>query len=61
MKPLNPMPAPPLSAGEERWLAAYRAMDDECRSDNLRAMEGQAKRFPRYVAPVLRLVSGGGK
>lgn len=55
------VPSPPtstLSPAEERWLAAWRTMDDEYRDQNLRLMEGQARRHPRHSQPKLRLVGG---
>ena len=61
MKPFRPQSAQALSQDEQRWLEAFRKMDDECRRDNLIAMEGQARRYPRHVKPTLRLVVGGDK
>jgi hypothetical protein len=61
MKRAPTPPARPLSQEEQRWLNAFRAMDDECRSDNLHAMEGMVKDFPRHAVPALRLVAGGAK
>jgi hypothetical protein len=52
-------PARPLNPTEQCWLNAFRAMDDYCRSQNLHAMKGMAKAFPRHVVPTLRLVTGG--
>lgn len=59
MKPINPTPAKVLGPQEQRWLAAWYAMDDDCRRDNLSAMEYMAKRNPRHTAPTLRLIAGG--
>lgn len=37
-------------------MAAFDAMDDECRHDNLVAMEWQARKYPRKSAAHLSLV-----
>lgn len=55
---LTPTSTAPLTADEQRWLAVWRAMDDEYRHRNLILMEGQARRHPRHARPVLRLVGG---
>lgn len=40
----------------ERWIAAFHAMDDDCRRDNLIAMEGLALAFPKRGRAKLSLV-----
>jgi hypothetical protein len=60
MKRVTP-PALPLSQAEQRWLDAFRKMDQQCAASNLRAMEHMAKVFPRHAVPTLRLVAGGAK
>jgi hypothetical protein len=59
MKTIDPAPTKALGPQEQRWLAAWYAMDDDCRRDNLGAMEYMAKRNPRRTKPALRLIPGG--
>lgn len=40
----------------ERWVAAFEAMDDQARRDNLRFLEGSARRNPRHKTPILKLI-----
>lgn len=42
--------------GLKRWIAAYIAMDERCRRDNLPFMERQALHYP--APPKLTLVPG---
>jgi len=61
MKRISAPPAPALSQDDQRWLDAFRRMDERRRHCNLIAMESQARLFPRVVKPTLRLVVGGAK
>lgn len=45
----------------ERWIAAFIAMDDRRKSENLGFMEDTAKTYPARPQPVLRLIIGGAK
>jgi hypothetical protein len=44
----------------DRWMAAYVAMDDEARSDNLMFAESAALAHPAKAPLALSLVAGGG-
>lgn len=50
-----------ISWEEARWRAAYAGMDDRARHLYLAVIEGAAKRNPRELTPMLRLVTGSPK
>lgn len=61
----NPTAAPlpeqqALTAQEQSLLLAYRAMDQRRKRENLALLEDDAKEYPRYAAPTLRLISAAG-
>lgn len=61
MRLMSATTPPVLTSAEQRWLDTFRKMDDECRRDNLRAMERMAGLFPRRTKPELHLVAGRAK
>jgi hypothetical protein len=56
--PIHP-PAVTLEPDEALFLAAFRAMDDRARSQQLRTAKRAAADWSRRTAPSLRLVVGG--
>jgi hypothetical protein len=51
-------PPPDLTPAEQSLLRSFRAMDDEARDFVDKVALGQARLWPRRVAPSLRLVVG---